>query len=119
MSAPRPRPLGDLLRLLIGPGLWFSHLTILYGAEALICTPPMASGRAMIWIASGATIAALGALAVFGAALLRQPPPAERPEEHIAAFLHATALLLAVLSALGVVWTASPVALLPVCAPVG
>ena len=46
------------------------------------------------------------------------PPPADRSEQHTtAAFLHATALLLVVLSALGVAWTAFPVALLPVCAP--
>lgn len=118
MSTPRARPLADLLRLFIGPALWFGHLAVLYGAEALICTPPLASGRAMSWIASAATILVLGALALFGAALVRQPPPTDRSEEHTAAaFLHATALLLAVLSALGVVWTALPVALLPVCAP--
>ena len=116
----RPRPLADLLQLFIGPGLWFGHLTVLYGAETLICTPPVASGHAMIWIASAATIVALVALALFGAALARQPTPDETPEEHIgAAFLRATALLLAVLSVLGVIWTASPVALLPVCASAG
>ena len=72
----------------------------------------------MTWIAAAATIVALGALALFAAALVRQPPPDDRPEEHTgAAFLHAAALLLAALSALGVVWTALPVALLPVCAP--
>ena len=114
----RARPLADLLHLFIGPGLWFAHLTVLYGAEALICTPPVASGRAMGWIASAATIAVLGALALFGWTLVRQPPPDDRPEEHTgAAFLHNTALLLAALSALGVVWTALPIALLPVCAP--
>lgn len=112
----RVRPLTDLLRLFIGPGLWFAHFTVLYGAEALICTPPVTPGRAMIWIAAIATIAALCALALFVARLMRQPPPEDR--EHTgAAFLRITALMLAMLSALGVVWTASPIALLPVCAP--
>lgn len=114
------RPLADLLRLFIGPGLWFGHLTVLYGAEALICTPPVASGRLMTWIASGATIVVLGALALFGAALVRQLAPDEGLEEHTgAAFLRGTALLLAALSAFGVMWTALPVALLPACASVG
>ena len=71
----------------------------------------------MIWIASAATIAALGSLAVFAVALVRRTP-ADRPEDHNgAAFLHTAALLLVALSALGVVWTAVPVALLQVCAP--
>jgi len=112
------RPLADLLRLFIGPGLWFVHFIVLYGAEALICTPPATSARAMTWIASAATTMVLGALAVFGWALMRRPPPDDRLEEHTgAAFLYVTALMLAALSALGVVWTALPVALLPVCSP--
>jgi cytosine/uracil/thiamine/allantoin permease len=114
----RVRSLIDLLRLFIGPGLWFVHFIVLYGAEALICTPPVTSARAMTWIASAATIVVLGALAGFAWALVRQPPPADRPEEHTgAAFLYVATLMLAVLSALGVGWTALPVALLPVCAP--
>jgi hypothetical protein len=114
----RARPLTDLLRLFVGPGLWFVHFAILYGTEALICRPSVASARAMTWIASAATIVALGALALFGWALLRQPSPDDRQDEHTgAAFLYVTALMLAVLSALGVVWTVLPVALVPVCAP--
>ena len=71
----------------------------------------------MVWIALAATVMVLGALALFTAALVRRPPPDERPEEHTgAAFLHVAALMLALLAALGVVWTALPVALLPMCA---
>jgi hypothetical protein len=103
------RPLTDLLRLFVGPALWFGHFTALYGAEALICTPPVGSGRAMSWFALAATIAALGMLAAFGAVQAR------RLREE-GAFGRAAALLLTMLSALGVVWTALPVALLPVCA---
>lgn len=118
MSALRTRPLADLLRLFIGPGLWFGHFTILYGAEALICTPPLTSGRAMVWIAAAVTIAVLAALSLFAAMLMRRRALDVRPEEDTGpAFLHAVTLLLAVLSALGVVWTVLPVGLLPVCAP--
>ena len=46
MSTPRVRPLADLLRLFIGPGIWFAHFTLVYGAEALICTPPVAPASA-------------------------------------------------------------------------
>ena len=42
MSAAR-RPLADLLRLFVPPALWFAHFVVLYGAEALICTPPAAA----------------------------------------------------------------------------
>ena len=41
MSAPRP--LGDLLRVFVPPALWFAHFGVLYGAEALVCTPPAAA----------------------------------------------------------------------------
>ena len=115
MTSLRARPLTDLLRLFVGPGLWFGHFTALYGAEALICTPPVAPGRVMAWVALAATIVVLGVLAVFGAVQATRLRSGERREGD--AFLRAAALLLAVLSALGVVWTALPVALLRVCAP--
>lgn len=116
MSTLRARPLADLLRLFIGPAVWFGHFTVLYGAEALICTPPAMSARAMTWVAFVVTIAALIALGVF-AASVRRPPPEDRKEHPSAAFLHTVALLLVVFSTLGVAWTALPAALLPVCAP--
>ena len=121
MSVPRTRPLADLLRLFIGPAVWFGHFVVLYGTEALLCTSRLASGRAMSWIASVATVAALVALAIFASVLVRRAPPNEDPKEHTgAAVLHDAALLLAILAALGVAWTAMPVALLPMCtAPAG
>jgi hypothetical protein len=117
MSTILARPFTDLLRLFVGPGVWFTHFTLLYGTEALICTPPVATPRTMIWMAAVATIAALGALALFARRLVQLPPLYEPPETYTgAAFLHTATLLLAALAALGVVWTALPVALLPVCA---
>jgi hypothetical protein len=115
MTAPGTRPLADLLRLFVGPVVWFLHLALLYGAEALICTPPVSSGRTMIWLGIAATVAALGTL-VFLAAV-PAPRVDGRPSEYTgAAYLHNTTRLLALLSAIGVIWNALPVALVPVCA---
>jgi hypothetical protein len=115
MSAPRTRPLADLLRLFVGPVVWFLHLALLYGAEALICTPPVGSGRAIMWLSIAATVAALGMLAFL--TVVSAPRAEGRPSEHtVAAYLHNMARLLAVLAAIGVIWNAIPVALVPVCA---
>jgi len=114
MSAARP--LGDLLRVFIPPALWFAHFGVLYGAEALVCTPPAAARATLIWVGAIATVAALAALAWF-AVMLRRRSSADRADEHTGAtFLRNAALLLALLAALGVVWTVFPVAVLPVCA---
>ena len=73
--------------------------------------------RTLIWVGAIATVAALAALAWFAAIMLRRRSSADRADEHTgAAFLRGVALLLALLSALGVVWTVFPVAVLPVCA---
>ena len=114
MSAARP--IGDLLGVFIPPVLWFAHFGVLYGAEALVCTPPAAGRHVLIWIGAIATVAALAALTWF-AALTRLRPSADRTDEHTgAAFLRGMALLLVPLSALGVLWTVFPVAVLSVCA---
>lgn len=114
MSAARP--LGDLLGVFIPPALWFAHFGVLYGAEALVCTPPAAGRDVLIWIGAIATVAALAALAWF-AVLLRRRPSADRTDQHTgAAFLRSAALLLALLAALGVAWTAFPLAVVAVCA---
>jgi hypothetical protein len=114
MSAPRTRPLVDLLRLFVGPVVWFLHLALLYGAEALICTPPVGPVRAMIWLGLAATAVALGILVFLAAG--PAPRANGRPSVHTgAAYLHNMTRLLAFLSAIGVIWNALPVALVPVC----
>jgi hypothetical protein len=113
MSAARP--FGDLLGVCIPPALWFGHFGVLYGAEALACTPPAGGRHLLIWIGAIATVAALAVLAWLAVSLRR--PSAERADEHTgAAFLRDVTLLLALLSAMGVAWTAFPVAVLPLCA---
>ena len=115
MNAPRTRPLADLLRLFIGPAVWFLHLAFLYGAAALICTPPVGSVRTMTWLGAAATVTALVVLAMFAIASMRRVE--DPPGEHTgAAFLRRTVLLLALLSAIGVIWSAVPLAMVPACA---
>ena len=114
------RPFNDFLRLLIAPAIWFAHLVVVYGAEALICTGPTASGsRSMVWIVTGATAAALLGLVV--SAVLSRPGfvAAGKPDRSGSKFLQSAALALALLSALGVVWTTLPAALLAACASAG
>ena len=111
------RPVSDLFAVFIPPALWFAHFAVLYGAEALLCTPPAATRGAMIWIGALVTVAALAALAWFALGLRRQPAPGRTDAHAGAAFMRSVGLLLALLAALGVVWTAFPVAVLPVCQP--
>lgn len=114
MTATRARPLGDFLQVLVGPVVWFLHLVLLYGAEALICMPPAGSGTAAFWVGVTGTAGALGALvaaAVFA-------PGKQGAGEHVGAtFLRSITLTLALLSAVGVIWNALPLTLIPACAP--
>ena len=113
MTAPRTRPLADFLRIVAGPVVWFLHLVLLYGAEALLCMPPAGSGRTTIWVGVSATVAALAALVLVAVATLR----AEGRSRHAGAtFLRDTTLSLALLSAVGVIWNALPLALVRACA---
>ena len=113
MTAPRTRPLSEFLRVLVGPVVWFLHLVLLYGAEALTCMPPAGSGRAIIWIGISATAGALGSLVLVAVSVLR---PDGRSRHTGATFLRDTTLSLALLSAVGVIWNALPLALVRVCA---
>ena len=112
-ARPRVRPLADLLRLFVPPIVWFAHFTIVYGAEALICTPPAAGRGTMLWIGALATAAALMALIASAVLIRRAGRDDEQPD---ASFLRGAASWLALLSGLGVIWTAFPLAALPVCA---
>ena len=111
-ARPRVRSLADLLRLFVPPGVWFTHFAVVYGTEALVCMPPVAQPSTMIWTGAAATALALAALVAFA---FMQSRTADRNEHTGAGFLHGAALLLALLSGLGVIWTAFPLAVLPVC----
>jgi len=116
------RPLSDFLRVCTAPAIWFSHLAVVYAAEALICTGPAASGtKSMIWAVVIATAVALIALVVFAAGLgkARLILLTGRTDRDGSQFLPVTALILTLLSMLAVIWTALPTILLPACASVG
>jgi hypothetical protein len=111
------RPVGDFLRMTIAPTIWFAHFSVLYAAEALICIgPPADWGATMRWTVILATAAALGGLIILAARLLRSGKNAPPRSEDSAAWLRRTSLLLTLLSALAVIWTTLPTAVLPACA---
>ena len=99
------RPLADLLRVGAGPLVWFAHFSLTYGAEGVVCRPPAPSPEAMIWIGAVTTALALLALGGLAFASLRRD----------ATFLRDAALMLTGLAALGVIWTAAPLAILRAC----
>jgi hypothetical protein len=113
------RPLGDLLRVFVGPGLWAIHFAIMYGAEGLICPAlPAAQGSIMIWTASVASLAVLTALVVYATTLARQWSSADLAAgSNSIVFLRSLALLLALLSMVGVIWTTLPLVFLSACTP--
>lgn len=111
------RPLGDFLRVLIAPAVWFAHFSFLYGTEALICIgPPAGRDATMGWAAILATAVALSGLVVLATRLLRSRETPRLKSEDANAWLRRTSLLLTLLSALAIIWTTLPTAVLPACA---
>jgi hypothetical protein len=112
MTAPRARPLGNFLCIFLGPVVWLLHLVLLYAAEGLFCMPPAATGRGTIWVGITVTAGALAALVLVAVSA----PRVDGPSEHAGAtFLRKATLSLALLSAVGVVWNALPLALVSAC----
>ena len=109
------RPFGDFLRLLIAPAIWFAHFSSLYAAETLICIGPQAGRGAMTGIVVLATAAGLTGLIILAARLRRSGKMAAPGPGHGRSWLRRTALLLTLLSALGIIWTTLPTVILPSC----
>lgn len=116
-AASKPvRPLGDFLRMMIAPAIWFAHFSLLYAAQTLICIgPPADRDTTMGWTVFLATAAALTGLIIQAARLIRAGKMAPTKSEDGMAWLRRTSLLLTLLSALGVIWTTLPTAVLPAC----
>lgn len=118
-ATPQVRPLGDFFLLFTGPGIWFAHFVVMYGAEALICTGSTgSSGRQMVWVTVAATGFALAAITTFIARLRRHIPAGETGHDE-SRFRRVVSIVLAILSMLGVLWVALPAALLSACTPAG
>jgi hypothetical protein len=114
--ARKVRPLGDFLRVLIAPAIWFAHFTFLYVAETFTCIAAV-SDRAttIVWTAVIATVAAWISLGL----QLRDSLVSGRQGPALAddgvTWLARTSILLTLISALGIFWTAFPVAVLAPC----
>jgi hypothetical protein len=111
------KPLGDFLRVLIAPAIWFGHLSIVYAAEALICIGPPADQTTMMrWMVFLATSAATAGLVTLVVGLFRRRHAASRGFDRENAWHARVSLLLTLLSAVGIVWTTLPATILPACA---
>ena len=105
------RPLGDFLLALAGPIVWAAHFFVVYGFEAVICTRVSSPDYVMRWIIAAATVAAIGALAVF---LLRNwARHSQDPDT--AQFLRHIYAALAIISMGAVIGAALPSLTLPAC----
>ncbi|ANW01072.1 hypothetical protein [Bradyrhizobium icense] len=108
--------LGNLLRVLAPPLIWFLHLTTVYAAEALICIGPAAAAATMIaWTIALATAAALTAL-LLTAWTLHRGDAGHTQSVGSSRFLPGVSYLLILLSLLGIAWTILPTIFLPACA---
>lgn len=121
MSVAREaRPLSDFLRVLIAPAIWFVHFTFLYAAEAFGCVSSASDrGSMIVWSALVATIAAWVSLGILLRDFLAnrvKTPTAGRDES---TWLKRISMLLTLLSALGIFWTAFPISVLTPCVDAG
>jgi hypothetical protein len=98
------------LRWLGGPIVWLAHLTIVYGAESLLCRSGAASAHTLLILA--ATFAALALLLMALAYGVREVSYSTFPG---AAFMEAVAVGLALLGFMGVIWTGVVGAVLSPC----
>lgn len=97
---------------LAGPLAWAMHLLVIYGTHAVMCSREV-SGRTSGIVIGAATLVALVVLAVV--ALWGRGPKAFGPPGQTRSFLRNSMMLLAVLSAFGIVWSGSAMLFLPAC----
>jgi hypothetical protein len=136
-GARRDRPTDDagtptlpaLLAALLGaPAAWTAHLLVAYGVVALDCTSAWGGARGALVGLTAVTLGAAVASGLLALRLWRRARAADRPAEDgwdarlgdrtsRVAFLMLTGVALAVLFAIGIVYQAVPVALVPTCAP--
>jgi hypothetical protein len=117
----RSRSIGELAFVLAGPMVWAAHFFLLYGAEVLICTGPVAGSRGeqLLPVAAALTTAAVAGLLAILVAGLTSGRQARQATEGTtrSLFWRDAPTALAMLAMLGVLWTALPALLIPACAP--
>ena len=105
----RERAVWVIVYLLLGPILWLIHFTVVYALQSTLCV--VASPTRLVLIATLiVTALALTALAAALRKAGRGDQPSSRP------FLRQTMRLLALLSAVGIIWTCLAALLLHPCA---
>lgn len=106
------------LGLLIGGMLvWAASFAAAYGTAAYVCARGLGDetvlGIALLPFALGViTLAALAATGLIGLAAYRRPPADEEPRS----FLRSTAILVALLALVGILWNGLPALLFATCA---
>ena len=116
----------SLVRITLGPVVWMAHFIVSYAATAVFCAKLDAPEVAIAWLRwglIGATLLALGTIAWLGRQSWRQwrtgnediweDPAATSEDRH--QFLGHAALLLAVISFIGVIYTALPAVFAATC----
>ena len=106
-----------LLIALAGPLIWAAHAVLLYGGHTVLCAQSSAPARSLGWIALVA-LATMFGLALLAALFVREWRGARRTrsaKRDAHAFLRDLTFALTILSALGVLWMATPAALIPPC----
>lgn len=118
----------SLVRITFGPLIWVVHFTTSYAATAVYCAKiagPQDRIHLLSWAILGATVAALAGIAWIGRRSFRQwrkgnedsvlEEDADGSSEDRHQFLGHAALLLCVISFLGVIYTALPALLSASC----
>lgn len=103
------RPFRYFLLLLVAPTIWFSHLSILYAAETVICLES-AAGPSIGWTVLMTAAGALAAIAIYSIWLLQ----AGR-SWHFTKWIRSAALTSCLFSAMAIAWCSFPAAMLAAC----
>ena len=103
---------------LFGPIVWAAHFFLLYGIATVLCTGPEASQPGLVRLfALAVTVLALAVLACFVTWQFfgRGWHKAKRRMESLTTFLRVTAMTLAGLATVGIIWVAAGAMLIPAC----
>lgn len=108
-AADQVRPFRDLLFLLVAPTIWFTHFSLLYAAETVICIE-MAQRLTIGWTVLLTAAAALSAITIYSIWLLQA-----RSSRRFPKWIRNAALTSSLLSAMAIAWCSFPAAMLAAC----